>query len=443
MAIFADMRGLKAIRDEKLTFGSLLNEVQFVFEEIKDERRKNSKFKLKDVLSAGFAIFSLKSASLLEFDKRGKTEGINLKKIYQIEDICSDSHMRRVLDIIDPIALRKGFEKYYSVLKECKIDTDYEYLSGKKILSIDGVSHFSSKQVHCSNCLTKEHKSGEITYSHQMLSAAMVHPDKKEVFPIACEPIINKDGKNKNDCEQNAAKRLIAYLKKNYPNDNFLVVEDALYGNGPHIKELLGANLSFIVGVKPAGNSSLFGSFKTRKERGLLKEVTYKEYGETCQISYCNNLPINSSHSDIRVNMLICEKTDKKGKKTTFSWVTDIKITEKNAHKIMKAGRARWKIENETFNTLKNQGYHFSHNFGHGNKHLSTVLAYLMFFAFFMDQLRQYGEVNFINVWKALGTKSKLWKSIRAGFEMMPFESMEKILEHIAQEFDIPLKNSA
>ena len=37
--------------------------------------------------------------------------------------------------------------------------------------------------------------------------------------------------------------------------------------------------------------------------------------------------------------------------------------------------RARWKIENETFNTLKNQGYHFEHNYGHGEQHLSVVFV--------------------------------------------------------------------
>jgi hypothetical protein len=45
-----------------------------------------------------------------------------------------------------------------------------------------------------------------------------------------------------------------------------------------------------------------------------------------------------------------------------FAWVTDLTITEENAPTLVAGGRARWKIENETFNTLKNQGYHFEHN---------------------------------------------------------------------------------
>ncbi|MCY3827252.1 MAG: hypothetical protein OXG10_07770 [Candidatus Dadabacteria bacterium] len=68
------------------------------------------------------------------------------------------------------------------------------------------------------------------------------------------------------------------------------------------------------------------------------------------------------------------------------SWVTDIELEEKNLMKIMRAGRARWRIENETFNTLKNQEYHFEHNFGHENKHLSGVFGNLLL-AFLIDQI--------------------------------------------------------
>ena len=62
----------------------------------------------------------------------------------------------------------------------------------------------------------------------------------------------------------------------------------------------------------------------------------------------------------------------------TFSWVTDIPITDENIVQLMKAGRARWKIENETFNTLKNQGYEFEHNFGHGKRNLCNNLMTLI-----------------------------------------------------------------
>ena len=67
--------------------------------------------------------------------------------------------------------------------------------------------------------------------------------------------------------------------------------------------------------------------------------------------------------------------------KHQFSWVTDLELTAGSVEKVMRGGRARWKIENETFNTLKNQGYQLEHNFGHGQQHLSVVFAMLMLLA--------------------------------------------------------------
>jgi hypothetical protein len=81
---------------------------------------------------------------------------------------------------------------------------------------------------------------------------------------------------------------------------------------------------------------------------------------------YCNNVPLNYANDDIRVNFLEYVETSPNGKQRKFSWATDFVLTEKNVYTIMRGGRSRWKIENETFNTLKNQGYNFEHNFGHG-----------------------------------------------------------------------------
>ncbi|WP_292257871.1 hypothetical protein [Marinospirillum sp.] len=73
-----------------------------------------------------------------------------------------------------------------------------------------------------------------------------------------------------------------------------------------------------------------------------------------------------------------------KGKIKRFSWVTDFFINEDNLIPLMRGARARWWIENETFNTLKSQGYCFEHNFFHGYHHLSTVMMQLMMLAFFV-----------------------------------------------------------
>ena len=124
---------------------------------------------------------------------------------------------------------------------------------------------------------------------------------------------------------------------------------------------------------------------------------------------------MNDTHPDIEVNVLeFFEKTDKE--KKHFCWITDLHLNEKSVESISKGGRSRWKIENETFNTLKNQGYQFEYNFGHGNKNLSTVFAYLMFLAFLIDQIQQFCCKYFKAALAKCTGHTHLWQKIRGLF---------------------------
>jgi len=114
-----------------------------------------------------------------------------------------------------------------------------------------------------------------------------------------------------------------------------------------------------------------------------------------------------------------------------FSWVTDFTVTKENAYQIMRGGRARWKIENETFNTLKNQGYHFEHNYGLGKKNLSLVFAMLMMLAFLVDQTQQLSCKLFRAVWKKQRSKRSLWERMRSLFKEFAFESMQMLYHAI------------
>lgn len=110
----------------------------------------------------------------------------------------------------------------------------------------------------------------------------------------------------------------------------------------------------------------------------------------------------------MKLNILVYEQVDRKGKITRFSWVINRKITRRNVEMVMRIGRSRWKIENETFNTLKNQGYHFEHNYGHGKKYFCSTLALLMLLAFLIDQLVELCSQPFQLILKAAQTKKSL-----------------------------------
>jgi hypothetical protein len=140
---------------------------------------------------------------------------------------------------------------------------------------------------------------------------------------------------------------------------------------------------------------------------------------------YLNDNALNKSNTDVRVNFLEYMQTDPKGKETVFSWVTNIRITQANIFALMKGGRARWKIENETFNTLKNLGYNFEHNYGHGQKYLSTILCLLMVLAFLIDQVQGMACNLFQAVKKRAGSFRGLWEDTRVLFRFAELTTWE------------------
>jgi len=279
------------------------------------------------------------------------------------------------------------------------------------------------------------------TYYHQMLAAVIVHPDQKQVIPLAPEPILKQDGATKNDCERSAAKRLLENIRREHPHLPLIVVEDSLASNGPHIKELQKHNMSYILGVKPGDHTFLFDWIKDLEMERY--EVIDLEEGITHVYSFANEVPLNDTHFDLKVNFLEYWETDKKGNVQHFSWVTDFKLTQENVKLIMKGGRARWHIENNTFNTLKNQGYNFEHNFGHGYKNLCTVMALLMMLAFLIDQAQELCCMVFKKARKLTGRYSTLWEIMRTLFVFYNLESWDDLFLKIIEGFTLPEKNTS
>lgn len=412
---------------------SLLKRVRSQFEKVKEPSSRRSKMPLVDCLMSGLAVFGLKFPSLLQFDQGCDEEKIrhNIRALYGIVQAPCDTYLRERLDEVEPIELRRPFQRVWSALQRQKVLERYPFYDDSYLLSLDGTGCFSSSEVHCDSCCVKEHRDGSRTYYHQMLAAVLVHPDEKTVIPMAPEPILKQDGVLKNDCELNAVKRLLMHIRREHPHLKIRVVEDALYGKGPHLKLLKELKMGYIIGVKPKDHAHLFEHVKTVKKQ--VKET--QNEGGTQRYTFVNGAPLNDTHSDLLVNFLEYEEVSAKGKKLKFTWITDIVLTEKNVFQVMKGGRARWKIENETFNTLKNQGYHFDHNFGHGYKNLSTVMAMLMFLAFLIDQAQETCCPLFQKALKQMGRRLYLWNKIRnLVFEFL-VDSWESVYEAITHGY--------
>ncbi len=422
---------------KNLSADGLFGLVRKEFEKIKEHRIMNIEIALSDALMSGFALFALKDPSLLAFDQR-RAKPENLQQVFGIENIPSDTQMRTILDGVEPEGLRPVYKKVFQALQRGEFLEKMRFMNKYYLASMDGTGYFNSKKVHCEACLERKNKqTGEITYTHQMLGIALVHPDHKVVIPLMPEPIIKQDGVEKNDCERNAGKRLLGHVHQDHPHLPLVIIEDALSANAPHIKAIKSYNYRFILGVKPGDHAYLFNYVEQAQTEGETTEFEYTTDDAIIhRFRFLNDAPLNASNTDVRVNFL--EYWEIKGDKIKhFTWITDFTITKDNAFDLMRGGRSRWKIENETFNTLKNQGYHFEHNFGHGQNHLSVVFAMLMMLAFAVDQAQQLACPLFQAAWDKAGSKRFLWERMRSLFYELPLASMSDIWRAIAYGFHI------
>lgn len=415
------------------------------FREIPDHRGRKCPISLTDALMSAFGMFSLKDPSMLAFEERRNDE--NMRNLFGIASVPSDTHMREILDPVEPGQLRPVFNAVFRQLQRGKALEPFVFHQGCYLLSLDGTGYFSSSAIHCDSCLEKVNRqTGEITYQHQMLAAVIMHPSHREVIPLAPEPIEKQDGSKKNDCERNAAKRLLRQIRREHPHLKLIVVEDGLASNAPHIRELKALNMHFILGAKPGDHDFLWDQVLAAWEKDRVTTISWTEGEISCEISFINDVPLNESNQDLRVNWLFYAEYGPDGEERKWTWVTDLQISRQNARRFVQGGRCRWKIENETFNTLKNQGYRFEHNYGHGKKNLSVVLAMLMMLAFLIDQVQQICCPVFQAVSKKMKTKRALWDNLRSHFRHFVFRSMRHLyhvmLHDLARKLPAPTLNT-
>jgi hypothetical protein len=426
-------RLLRSAVRKHLSADALIKTVKSCFEAVNDPRPGKPEIPLADALMSGFAMFSLKDPSVLAFEKRWKEEDSNLKSIYKLTKIPSDTQMRTILDPVQPEELRAPYNAILRDLQRGKVLEQLRYLDEGYLISIDGTGYFSSEKLYSPLCLQKiSSKTGRVTYQLQTLGAAVVHPELKEVIPLIPEIISRQDGDNKNDCELNASRRFLSKFRKEHPHVEIVVTQDGISPNGPYVRFLKALDCHFILTVKETNHARLFAQFAAAVEAKQARELFVqdpKDQGKFHSFRWVNGLALNASHKDLLVNVLeYWQVTGEMGEITKrFCWVTDIPLLEDNVYRIMRAGRARWKIENETFNTLKNQGYNFEHNYGLGRKYLSMVFVKLMMLAFLVDQVQQLSCGLFRAVWKKLGSKKELWERMRSLFRCFKLDSMEML----------------
>lgn len=441
-------------KPEKVKLQQCVDLLRDEFQKIKDHRAFCD-IELDDFLMSSYAVFALKYPSLLNFETsmRQDKKRHNLKSLFGISKIPSDTQLRDVMDLVDQKSFRPIFKKLFSMAQRNKLLERFEFIRENNmpsyLLSIDGTGYFRSDKIGCLSCNSYESKDNKKTkkYGHSMLGASLVHPDQKEVLSFCPEPIIAQDGNTKNDCELNAFKRFIPDFRREHPKLNVVVNLDALYATEPPIKLMFEHDCSFIIVVKET-NGNVFRQVNDGEKNGETSHHEYSyEIGDKVKkqvihrFRWRKNIHLNQDPRSTRVNFLeFWEEINWEGKrgptskKTHYSWVTDLEVNKKTVVNLMKGGRARWKIENETFNTLKNQGYNLEHNYGHGKSNLSVNFIMMMFLAFFIDQIQQASCHKFKKAALIFSSRKMLWEEFMSLFRQFYFEDLEQFFGVLTKE---------
>ena len=422
-----------------LSFTAIRNMIAENLATIKDTRAANSSNTIVDVMLSGLACMYYQSPSLLEFQRKmeKKEQRNNLRSMFTVQSLPTDQGMRNIIDQIDSeTAFRPIFKGLFSKLQRGKHLEQYQTLPGKYLLNVDGTQYYSSDKVSCKHCLVRGNKNKQYN-CHQVLQGAIVKAGLRQVIPVMPEEIRAQDGEIKEDCESNAFKRFLAKFRKDHDKLGVIINGDALYATTPVINTIADHKANYIFKIEEANHKTLIKNV-TSADKSKIETLSLRK--NKLIIQWVNDVELFSS-TKIRTNYmeaweLVPQKDGSKKSQYYGKWITDLEITSDNAKSLIDGARARWKIENECFNSLKNHGYNIEHNYGHGSNNLCYNFYNFTLLAFTMHQIHQLSDKLFQEMRSRFGRLGSLWEEIRTMIHRFYFSSMEALWELLAKDLD-------
>ncbi len=255
------MRPLKS-----LTFEAVRDLLASTFKRLPDRRDpQRVSWELHAVLMSAFAMFFFQHPSLLSFQQRMKKKlgQSNLERVFELEDLPSDTQLREILDGVATEPLRQMLPKLFEQMRRTgwtvQLVTEVEGQNYYTV-ALDGSEYFHSTQIECPGCLRREDSTGQVQvhYSHVVVAATLVKAGTHQILPLDAEEVRNEDGQQKQDCEINAGKRLIQRLRQEHRQMSICVMGDDLSAHEPFVKELRAWRMGFVLVAKPTSHQELF-----------------------------------------------------------------------------------------------------------------------------------------------------------------------------------------
>jgi hypothetical protein len=379
----------------------------------------------------------MQSPSFLEYQRQfhHRQGHDNAQTLFGVEPIPCDNHIRTLLDPIAPRYFHPVFFEVFAHLEQHHFLDSFRVLDDQLLVALDGTQYFSSKVLHCQNCLTRQLSNGQTLYYHTAITPVIVCPGHAQVLALAPEYIMPQDGYEKQDCEQAAGKRWMTQHAATLVPHHVTLLGDDLYSKEPFCSLALQQGFNFILVCKPDSHTKLYerlafwqaqGAIAHREQRGRKGRVT-----EVTLYRFLNDVLLQDGKHARSVNWVemtvINAKTGEQLYYNTF--ITNHLLSPENVAQVAQAGRGRWKIENENNNVLKTKGYHLEHNFGHGKQYLSATLLSLNLLAFLFHTVLEWGDEHYAILRQVLARRQTFFEDMRALTCYMVFESWHHLMD--------------
>jgi hypothetical protein len=394
--------------------------------------RRDGEYSMADIGLSAFSIFFMGCPSFLAHQRalqRGHGRS-NCQTLFGMSAIPSDNYIRLMLDGVPPSAFDRLFLRAVEAAGSLG---PFQRLGGRVLIALDGTEHFCSRKIHCQNCCTRRRSDGGTEYFHAFLGASLVAPGHQQVMPLPAEFIAPQHGAQKQDCERDAAKRWLAKHGQNIAYLRPVYLGDDLFACQPIAEAINAVGGNFILTCKPASHQTIT-EYLDGAELSEHRQIVNKRGKHTTTVyRWLSAIPLRATEDALAVNWFSVAIYNHSGKRTYYnSFVTDLPVTAESVAELAACGRARWKIENETFNVLKTNGYNLEHNFGHGKETLASVLVSLNLLAFALHTAAYLGVL----AWRAAvatgGATYRFFEHLRTITIYIVFESWSHLLDSIA-----------
>lgn len=429
-------------------FDELIQRWRTVASSLPDPRTgDNTQFELADIALSAFGVFFTQCPSFLSFQQNmEQAQGRNnARSLFQVGRIPSDNHIRQTLDPVAPRHLFSLFDDLHQAFEAAGLLQGMRAVHDTRLIALDATWYFSSqsKNIHCPNCSCLRHAEGHTTHFHSAITPVIVSPGHSQVVPLRPEFIVPQDGQVKQDCEINAAKRWLAAHATRYSTGNDTLLGDDLYAHQPFCRQVLLHGFHFLFTCKPASHAHLSSWIEGLQAASQLPTLKLKLKGQSNrwehhQYRWANGVPLTDSDDALKVNWCAVTITHTDGAVLyRNAFITDWNLTANNVAGLVASGRARWKIENENNNVLKNRGYHLEHNFGHGKLHLASLLMTMNLLAFGLHTLLDLTDESYRLIRSTVGARRKFFQHLEALTTYLYFETWERLMDFMLRGLEI------